>query len=161
MKLRQQQQSTKTYLQTMENRLKKTETKQQLMMNFLARAIQNPDFIQHLIHHKHSHRELHEAINRKRRRHIDQGPFPEDDIHVDVDLLDLQIQHQPQDEAEKGDDVDECVESDRLDDGFWENLLNEANEEGFGFEDQQDDNYKEDDNGDDFVHQFGFFNSTP
>ena len=40
-KLRQQQQSTKSHLQEMEGRIKMTEQKQKQMMNFLARAMQN------------------------------------------------------------------------------------------------------------------------
>lgn len=165
-KLRQQQQTTKSYLQTMERRLKKTETRQQLMMNFLARAIQNPDFIQQLIHQKDKHKELEEAINRKRRRHIDQGQQPPcadfeeeqeeeeeapfvNDIHMDVDLLAVEMNENdhyvPKEEmAEKGDEMEESLErSDHLDEGFWENLLNEANEDG-----------------DELVDRFGFLNSN-
>lgn len=97
----------------MERRLKKTETKQQLMMNFLARAIQNPDFIQHLIHQKHKNRELEDAINRKRRRHIDQGQPP---VVNDIDSVAIDDQMNQKDESlEKDDDLDER---------FWENLLN-------------------------------------
>ncbi|XP_022921481.1 heat stress transcription factor A-6b-like [Cucurbita moschata] len=166
-KLRQQQQTTKGQLQTMERRLKKTETRQQLMMNFLARAIQFPDFIQQLIHQKDKHKELEEAINRKRRRHIDQGLSPtsdeydeedkalfSNDIHVDVELLAVEMnqnnQHFAKEEmGEKGDEV--------MDDGFWENLLNEANEEGFGVHgfDEQDDEVED---GDELVAHFGFLN---
>ena len=40
-KLRQQQQNTRTYIQSMEDRLRKTEGKQQQMMTLLARAMQN------------------------------------------------------------------------------------------------------------------------
>ncbi|XP_038878209.1 heat stress transcription factor A-6b [Benincasa hispida] len=183
-KLRQQQQNTKTYLQTMERRLKKTETRQQLMMNFLARAIQNPDFIQQLIHQKDKHKELEEAINRKRRRHIDQGqpdfededkedhilpPFVNDDIHMDVDLLTIDEQHQmkyhvPKEEIMDDNNCERNDNDDDLNEGFWENLLNEANEEdryGFrthGFEEQED--YKDEDHGNnELVDHFAFFTS--
>ncbi|XP_022979505.1 heat stress transcription factor A-6b-like [Cucurbita maxima] len=115
-KLRQQQQTTKTYLRTMERWLEKTETKQQLMMNFLAKAIQNPDFIQHLIHQKHKHRELEDAINGKR-RHIDQGQLPVRERQIAID----DQMNQKDESLEKDDDLDER---------FWENLLNEANEGG-------------------------------
>lgn len=177
-KLRQQQQSTKSYLETMEQRLKKTETKQQLMMNFLAKAIQNPDFLQQLIHQKHKHRELEEAINRKRRRHVDQAhhpapPSPPDhhhhhhqfkpfvnDTHMDVDLLAVEIENHHVIIKEEMVEIDErlLVERDRLDEGFWESLLNEANEDGFGvcgFEEQEDN----DEDGDELIHQFGFSSS--
>ncbi|XP_065863238.1 heat stress transcription factor A-6b-like [Euphorbia lathyris] len=73
-KLRQQQQTTKSCLQTMENRLQRTETKQQHMMNFLARAMQNPNFIQQLALQKDKRKELEDAISKKRRRSINQGP---------------------------------------------------------------------------------------
>ncbi|KAM4115834.1 hypothetical protein ACB094_02G003100 [Castanea mollissima] len=73
-KLRQQQQNTRAYIQSMEDRLRKTEGKQQQMMNFLARAMQNPNFLQELVQQKERRKELQEAITKKRRRPIDQGP---------------------------------------------------------------------------------------
>ncbi|KAF8008148.1 hypothetical protein BT93_K1976 [Corymbia citriodora subsp. variegata] len=74
-KLRQQQQTSKTYLQVMEQRLKKMEKKQHQMMNFLARAMKNPDFLQQLVQQKDRRKELEEALGKnKRRRSIDQGP---------------------------------------------------------------------------------------
>ncbi|KAA8548685.1 hypothetical protein F0562_000369 [Nyssa sinensis] len=53
---------------------KGTEMKQQQMMGFLARAIQNPSFIQQLLQQKERRKELEEAISKKRRRPIEQGP---------------------------------------------------------------------------------------
>lgn len=73
-KLRQQQQNTRAYLRAMELRLQGTEKKQQQMMNFLARAMQNPEFLQQLIAQREKRRELEDAITKKRRRPIDQGP---------------------------------------------------------------------------------------
>ncbi|XP_057783352.1 heat stress transcription factor A-6b-like [Salvia miltiorrhiza] len=70
-KLRQQQQNTKAYLQAMEQRLKGTEQKQQQAMSFLARAIRNPDFLQQIVQHKEMKREIEEAIGKKRRKKID------------------------------------------------------------------------------------------
>ncbi|GLT61549.1 hypothetical protein SLA2020_342480 [Shorea laevis] len=81
-KLRQQQQNSRTCLQVMEERLKTTEMKQQQMMSFLARAMQNPSFMQQLVQQKDKRKELEEAISKKRRRPIDQGPS-----RVDVDEL--------------------------------------------------------------------------
>ncbi|KAK7354898.1 hypothetical protein VNO80_14140 [Phaseolus coccineus] len=72
-KLRQQQQNTKDHLQSMENRLKKTEQKQQQMMKFLARAMQNPNFLQQLVQQREWRKELEEAFTNKRRRPIDEG----------------------------------------------------------------------------------------
>lgn len=72
-KLRQEQQNTRAYLQAMEQRLRGTEIKQKQMMNFLARAMKNPSFIQQLIQQKEKRKELEEAITKKRRRPIEQA----------------------------------------------------------------------------------------
>ena len=72
-KLRQQQQNTKDHLQSMENRLKKTEQKQQQTMKFLARIMQNPNFLQQLVQQREWRKELEEAFSNKRRRAIDEG----------------------------------------------------------------------------------------
>ncbi|KAL1197584.1 Heat stress transcription factor A-6b [Cardamine amara subsp. amara] len=72
-RLRQQQQSTKVYLTSVEEKLKKTESKQEQMMTFLARAMQNPDFIQQLVEQKEKRREIEEALSKKRQRPIEQG----------------------------------------------------------------------------------------
>ncbi|XP_038899271.1 heat stress transcription factor A-2b-like [Benincasa hispida] len=71
--LRQEQQNTRAYLQAMEQRLRGTEIKQRQMMNFLARAMKNPSFIQQLIQQKEKRKELEEAITKKRRRPIEQA----------------------------------------------------------------------------------------
>ncbi|KAL7198729.1 hypothetical protein ACSBR2_021100 [Camellia fascicularis] len=73
-KLRQQQQNTRAYLQELELRLQGTEKKQQQMMSFLARAMQNSSFIPQLVQQNDKRREFEEAISKKRRRRIDQGP---------------------------------------------------------------------------------------
>ncbi|CAH8375625.1 unnamed protein product [Eruca vesicaria subsp. sativa] len=72
-KVRQQQQSTKMHLTLLEEKLKKTESKQKQMMSFLARAMQNPDFLQQLIEQKEKRKEIEEEISKKRQRPIDQG----------------------------------------------------------------------------------------
>ncbi|KAB1203355.1 Heat stress transcription factor A-6b [Morella rubra] len=72
-KLRQQQQNTRSNLQVTEQRLQRTEIKQQQMMSFLARAMQNPTFLQQLGQQKEKRKELEEAMTKKRRRPIDQG----------------------------------------------------------------------------------------
>ncbi|KAG6664838.1 heat stress transcription factor A-6b-like [Carya illinoinensis] len=81
-KLRQQQQDNRTCVQAMEDRLRKTELKQQQMMSFLARAMQNPNFIQQLVQQKDARKELEEGKTKKRRRPLDQGP-----INLEVDEL--------------------------------------------------------------------------
>ncbi|XP_076908762.1 heat stress transcription factor A-7a-like [Bidens hawaiensis] len=60
-KLKQQQQTTRAQLQAMELRLQGTEKKQQKMMNFLAKAMQNPEFVQKLVQHG-KRKEFQEAI---------------------------------------------------------------------------------------------------
>ncbi|KNA12252.1 hypothetical protein SOVF_127680 [Spinacia oleracea] len=72
-KIRQQQQNTRAFLQAMEQRLQATEMKQQQMMNFLARAMQNPTFLQQLVQQKEKRKEIEEEFSKKRRRPIDQG----------------------------------------------------------------------------------------
>lgn len=91
-KLRQQQQNTRTCLQTMENRLKRTELKQQQMMNFLARAMQNPNFVQQLVQQKDKRKELEEAISKKRRRRpIEQGQPSNVDVNEVDDADDVNV----------------------------------------------------------------------
>ncbi|KAJ7972740.1 Heat shock transcription factor [Quillaja saponaria] len=72
-KLRQQQQNNRAYLKAMEQRLQCTEIKQRQMMAFLARAMQNPSFVEQLVLQKENRKELEEAITKKSRRPIDQG----------------------------------------------------------------------------------------
>ncbi|KAJ0254778.1 Heat stress transcription factor A-6b [Hirschfeldia incana] len=72
-KVRQQQQSTKMHLALLEDKLNKTESKQKQMMSFLARAMQNPDFLQQLIEQKEKRKDTEETIDKKRQRPIDQG----------------------------------------------------------------------------------------
>ncbi|XP_024982073.1 heat stress transcription factor A-7a-like isoform X2 [Cynara cardunculus var. scolymus] len=72
-KLRQQQQNTRSHLKEMELRLKGTEKKRQKMMGFLAKALQNPEFIQKLASHG-ERKNLAEAFMKERRkRPIDHG----------------------------------------------------------------------------------------
>lgn len=65
-KLRQQQQSTRNQLQCINHRLRGTEQRQQHMMTFLARAIQNPTFLAQLSQNKQATKRL--ATSKKRRR---------------------------------------------------------------------------------------------
>ncbi|WOG87364.1 hypothetical protein DCAR_0206588 [Daucus carota subsp. sativus] len=72
-KLRHQQQITRAYLSSLEQRIQGTEKKQQHMMTFLARAIQNPEFINHLVQQKEKRKKLDGVVTKKRQRAIDQG----------------------------------------------------------------------------------------
>lgn len=73
-KLRQEQQNTKTDLQALEEKLKDTEQKQQQMMAFMARVMQNPEFMRQLASQHEMRKGLEDAISKKRRRRIDHGP---------------------------------------------------------------------------------------
>ncbi|BAF13466.1 heat stress transcription factor A-2e [Oryza sativa Japonica Group] len=73
-KLRQEQQNTKSDLQAMEQKLQGTEQKQQHMMAFLSRVMHNPEFIRQLFSQSEMRKELEEFVSKKRRRRIDQGP---------------------------------------------------------------------------------------
>lgn len=67
-RLRQQQQQSREQIAAMEGRLQSTEKKQQQMMTFLAKALNNPSFIQQFAQMSAQRRELRGAeIGRKRR----------------------------------------------------------------------------------------------
>ncbi|KAL9364327.1 hypothetical protein Peur_042200 [Populus x canadensis] len=156
-KLRQQQQTTKACLQLIEQKLKRTENKQQQMMSFLARAMQNPNFVQQLAQQKEMRKELEEAIRKKRRRPIDQGRSNfevadfghgegvgtfvkiEHQEFGDLSEFDVPEFHNPamnmqglsenqliklvEERLEKGEEHGN--KGNEIDEGFWEDLLNE------------------------------------
>lgn len=158
-KLRQQQQNTRAYLQAMEQRLQKTEVKQKQMMAFLARAMQNPAFLQQLLQQKEKRKELEEAVTKKRRRPIDQGPsssqaveprqglegtssvkaeplefrdFGVEVSELEVLALEMQGLGRARQEVEEGlDDIEPPPDGvDKdLDEGFWEELFSEGGED--------------------------------
>ncbi|KVI12439.1 heat stress transcription factor A-7a-like [Cynara cardunculus var. scolymus] len=136
-RLRQQQQNTRSHLQAMELRLQGTEKKQQKMMGFLAKAMQNPDFVQKLVRHG-KRKDLEETIIKKRRRPIDHGEGsklikaePEESEMSELDALALEMQgfgraKRNQEETETPNDLDGFEGGDReLDEEFWEELFNE------------------------------------
>ncbi|XP_022771156.1 heat stress transcription factor A-2d-like [Durio zibethinus] len=153
-KLRQQQQNTRINLQAMEEKLKGTEKKQQQMMSFLARAMQNPAFIQQLMQQNEKRKELEEAMSKKRRRPIDQRPdgvdagessrgseqtnpvktkplaFGDYGYQVtELEALALEMQgcgraRREQEEAQYEPEHRESHDKE-LDEGFWEELLND------------------------------------
>ncbi|KAI3741845.1 hypothetical protein L1987_59523 [Smallanthus sonchifolius] len=134
-RLRQQQQNTRAHLQAMEMRLQGTEKKQQKMMSFLAKAMQNPNFIQKLVRHG-KRKDLEEVIMNKRRRLIDHGQgstlikdeFEEFEMS-ELDALALEMQgfgRAKRNQDEVFNDLDEFEGGDReLDEEFWEELFNE------------------------------------
>lgn len=67
-RLRQQQQDSREKAMAMENRLLSTERKQQHMMNFLAKALNNPTFVNQFVHRNIERKRLGKVeIGRKRR----------------------------------------------------------------------------------------------
>lgn len=140
-KLRQQQQNTRAYLQVLEQRLRGTEMRQQQMMAFLARALKNPAFLQKLVQ-QNKRKELEEAMTKKRRRSIEHVPFDvaesssesEGRNHVKVEVSELEVLAlEMQGLGSKGKREQEALESpemmedNELDEGFWEEFFSEEN----------------------------------
>lgn len=75
-KLRQQQQLSRDQIRTMESRLQSTERKQQQMMEFLAKALTNPSFVQNLMHQTEQGR-MFEGIEIGRKRRLTASPSTE------------------------------------------------------------------------------------
>ncbi|KAK4482847.1 hypothetical protein RD792_010019 [Penstemon davidsonii] len=94
-KLRQQQQNTKSYLKAMEQRLKGTELKQQQAMSFMAKAIQNPNILQQIVQQKDRRKEIEEAICKKRRKKIDDGSVDVEELgqerEIDCFIIDPNV----------------------------------------------------------------------
>ncbi|XP_004296578.1 PREDICTED: heat stress transcription factor A-6b-like isoform 2 [Fragaria vesca subsp. vesca] len=158
-KLRQQQQTTRLHLHGMEDRLKRTEMKQQQMMNFLARAMQNPNFVHQLAQKKDRKKQLEDAIRKKRRRLIE-GPSSievgelgqgggeafvkvEPQYYGDITELEVSgldtfvVEMQGTDENQLVHDGLECMEKEEdherrskdLSEVFWEEFLNDGVDE--------------------------------
>ncbi|XP_015891434.2 heat stress transcription factor A-7a [Ziziphus jujuba] len=186
-KLRQQQQSTRACLQAMEQRLQGTEMKQQQMMAFLARAMQNPAFLQQLVQQKEKRKELEEAMSKKRRRPIDQGrssvglsessrrgegintvktePLEFGDYGFEVSelealALEMQGFGKTRKEQDEGQEELEAPESGdkELDEGFWEELFSERFEEELGMHGGE---RGEDEDVNVLADRFGYLGSSP
>nr|KYP74985.1 Heat stress transcription factor A-6b [Cajanus cajan] len=129
-KLRQQQQNTRAHLQAMEGRLKRTEQKQQQMMNFLARAMQNPNFVQQLVQQTEWRKELEEAFSKKRRRPIEQGPSDVVEVEFevpDLDFYSLNLEESSGSQKRTEEDHIQLESRDNdIDEVFWQDLLNEG-----------------------------------
>ncbi|GJN23032.1 hypothetical protein PR202_gb10648 [Eleusine coracana subsp. coracana] len=153
-KLRQEQQNTKSSLQAMEEKLQGTEQKQQQMMAFMARVMQNPEFMRQLVSQREMRKGLEGVISKKKRRRIDQGP--EADSMCTISSLEQASQpifepHEPVESLvngvpsdlesssvdTKGIEVQQGVSSSgserlrsrpsgELNDDFWEDLLHEG-----------------------------------
>lgn len=163
-KLRQQQQTSRDYLQQMELRLQSTEKKQQQMMSFLGRAMQNPEFI----HHKEKRKELEEAMSKKRRRPIEAAESSSVKVEAvefgelygfqvsELEALALEMQGFGR---SKWEELDMGSYDKELDDGFWEELLNEGFHEESGMNRDGEGGEGEDFNV--LADRLGFLGSTP
>ncbi|KAK7396392.1 hypothetical protein VNO78_17370 [Psophocarpus tetragonolobus] len=177
-KLRQQQQNTRSYLQAMEEKLRGTEIKQQQMMAFLARALKNPTFIQQLLQQKEKRKELEEAMSKKRRRPIEQRPggvgesssvkveplvFGEYGFGVsELEVLAMEMQGYGRGRREQEEEPEALESQERLDkeldEGFWEELFSE------GFEGELDIPTSQDQDEEDvnvLANRFGYLGSSP
>ncbi|CAK8543502.1 unnamed protein product [Lathyrus sativus] len=133
-KLRQQQQNTRSCLQAMEERLRGTEIKQQQMMAFLARAMRNPAFIQQLLQHK-ERRKVIEDVTKKRRRPIEYGEssnrveFGFEVSELEVLAMEMQGLGRGGGEQEEEDEIEVFENNENLnkelDEDFWEELFSE------------------------------------
>lgn len=164
-KLRQQQQTTRAYLQQMEARLQSTEKKQQQMLSFIARAMQNPEFLHQLLRHKERRREIEEAASKKRRRPIEAAdqaasssvkaePMELYGFQVsELEALALEMQGFGRGKWEEAEELETESYHRELDDGFWEELLNE------GFDEESRDGEGEDVSV--LADRLGFLGSNP
>lgn len=142
-KLRQQQQNTRLHLQEMELRLRGTEKKQQQMMRFLAKAMQNPDFIDQFVQRKETGKEL-DSVSKKRVRLIEAGETSRGDkelnnrVKLELDefcrpqvseLKALALEMQRLGKAKPAHDYGDGDEHRELDEGFWQELLDDGFDE--------------------------------
>lgn len=147
-KLRQQQQNTRAQLQSMETRLKGTEKKQQKMMSFLAKAMQNPEFIQKLVQNGKL-KELQEALLNQRgessqtvrgskliKHEPEDFTSQTDQFEIsELEALALEIQGfgKSKRSVEERNEFCEFDGGEReLDDEFWEELFSEGSDERLG-----------------------------
>ncbi|KAJ4900175.1 Heat stress transcription factor A-7a [Raphanus sativus] len=112
--LRQQQQTTKSYIKAMEQRIEGAEEKQRKMMSFLARAMQNPSFLHQLLKQRDMRvKELEvEAAERGRGSSVSE-----------LEALALEMQGYGRQRNVK--EEEDMVVERELDDGFWEELLSD------------------------------------
>ncbi|MCD7464142.1 Heat stress transcription factor A-2c [Datura stramonium] len=127
-KLKQHQHATKSHLQAMEQKLEGTEKQQQQMMSFLAKALQNPNFVGQIMQQKD--KLLEEAIFKKKKRSrmpIDQGPS---NYNVGNDV-DISIKLEPDQDLNINSEFDDDLEvamnmqlgGDNNEGLIWEDLM--------------------------------------
>lgn len=110
-KLRQEHLVTRSHVQALEEKLEDAEKKQHQVMGFLARAMQNPTFLQQLAQQHEKRKEIEEAISKKRRRPIEAGTSSSQEPELFGEMG-------PSEGAER--------EDGELGNEFWEELLQEG-----------------------------------
>ncbi|XP_061366998.1 heat stress transcription factor A-7a-like isoform X2 [Gastrolobium bilobum] len=160
-KLRQQQQNTRCYLVEMDERLRGTEIKQQQMMAFLAKAMKNPAFIQQLFQLKEKRKELEEAMTKKRRRPIEQGPGGVGESSLsELEVLAMEMQGFGKGKRELEEEP-EPLEQQELDEGFWEELFSENFEGELDIPTSQGEGEDEDEDVNVLAYRLGYLGSSP
>lgn len=184
-KLQQKQLDTRALLQAMEERIQGTVHKQQQMVTFLARTMQNTDFIQQLVQQKEKREELEQLMTKKRRRPIDklhtrnagESSRGRDQARIQalnfdntygfqvskLETLALEIRglrRSKGSEQEDDDDGAQTHESEDkdIDDEFWEELLNETFEDENGTSDVEG---GEDEDVNLLTERLGYIGSSP
>lgn len=116
--LRQQQQTTISYMKAMEQRIEGAEKKQRHMMSFLARAMQSPSFLLQLLKKRDKRiKELEDNESAKRKR--DSSSMSE------LEALALEMQGYGKQRNMLEEEDHHLVVERELDDGFWEELLSD------------------------------------
>lgn len=146
-KLRQKQQNTRAQIQAMEVRLQGTEEKQRKMMRFLAKAMQNPDFIRKLVKHGKG-KELQEAFMNQIGESSGGSKLikaePEDFTDAstfevsELEALALEMQgfgRNQRNQEEESNKLEFKGGERELDDEFWEELFSERVDDKSGVED--------------------------
>lgn len=181
-KLRQQQQNTRAYLEAMEQRLQGTEMRQQQMMAFLARAMKNPTFLYQLLQQKKM-KELEEAMSKKRRRSIEQAPSSDviaessggvkseplefEDYGFEVSELEVLAKEmqgfrrgrRAQHEAPESSSLERL--DNELDEGFWEELFSDHFEGELDINEGEGEDVDVDVNVHVLANRLGYMGSSP
>ncbi|KAL0738271.1 hypothetical protein Bca4012_014481 [Brassica carinata] len=112
MSLRQQQQTTTSYIRVMEQRIEGAEKKQRKMMSFLASAMQSPSFLHQLLKQRDMRLKELEVEVEERERGSSMS---------ELEALALEMQGHGKQKSVK--EEEDMVVERELDDGFWEELL--------------------------------------
>ncbi|KAM0933556.1 putative transcription factor HSF-type-DNA-binding family [Dioscorea sansibarensis] len=137
LKLRQQQNNSRTQLMVMEERLQGTERKQQQTMTFLARALKNPMFIQQLVIRSEQRRQLASPGKKRRLPAGEMVAETETEIETLLSTMDHPVSSSSSSDLKNNIGVEYGDQNLGLvSDAIWEELLNDGmlmgDEEGQG-----------------------------